>query len=340
MSEDEAAIRIQSAYRGHMSRKKYGPLVNDKSGKIDIQTAIFINPFARKWKAKTIFGVLLQYRAARYQDLVNFCQQVHFFNQRIVQGMTLTSHSVLLDRVNPREFQKEMLGVIRPTVLKIPFRYDLLPFFNTTYMCDPMQGEPYERYDEEDEEVWDAPLRRRKTTSADIARSAYFNGAQQSYGFDDESLVNEPFVRTPGSIVRRWVEWMYCVLLSIFLNFLYRIAPRRFSEQNAPYPGASTSQRNSYVPSNSYSPTVYSKSPINTMRGRFDDDGMNGGYKKRAAPPPPRPNQGYQKYPAPQPRAWEPKARPDYMYEPPKVDPIKELQAIGRAQSEVKRYLF
>lgn len=206
MSEEEAAIRIQKAYRGYTVRKNYSPLVNEKTGKIDIQTAIFINSFAKKWKAKTIFQILLQYRAARYQDLVNFCQQVHFFNQRMVQGTTLTSHSVLLDRVNPREFQKEMLGMIRPTVLKIPYRYDLLPFFNTTYLCDPVQGEPYEKFDEEDEEVWDAPLRRRKTTSADIARSTYFKDSETRYGFEDESLVNEPFNRTPGSTVRRYIK--------------------------------------------------------------------------------------------------------------------------------------
>lgn len=202
MSEEEAVIRIQKAYRGYAVRKQYGPLMNEKTGKIDIQTAIFLNPYAHKWKAKTIFGVLLQYRAARYQDLVNFCQQVHFFNQRIVQGATLTSHSVLLDRVNPKEFQKEMLGMIRPTVLKIPYRYDLLPFFNTTYMSDPTQGDAYARYDS-DEEVWDAPLRRRKTTSADIAKSTYFRDQEVRYGFDDDGLVNEPFNRTPGSTIRR-----------------------------------------------------------------------------------------------------------------------------------------
>lgn len=202
MSEAEACIKIQKAFRGYSVRKKYSPLLNEKTGKVDIQTAIFINSFAKKWKAKTIFQVLLQYRASRYQDLVNFCQQVHFFNQRMVQGTTLTSHSVLLDRVNPKEFQKEMLGMIRPTVLKIPYRYDLLPFFNTTYMCDPQQGDAYVKYDS-DEENWDAPLRRRKTTSADIARSAYMRDSEIRYGFDDECLVNEPFIRTPGASLRK-----------------------------------------------------------------------------------------------------------------------------------------
>lgn len=80
------------------------------------------------------------------------------------------------------------------------------------------------------------------------------------------------------------------------------------------------------------------------MRSRFNENdvdmnGRYGGYKKKSpAPAPPRPVNShvpYQKYPAPQPKSWEPRSRSEYTYEPPKVDPIKELEAIGRARSEV-----
>lgn len=64
------------AYRGHIARKKYGPLVNKESGLLDKETAEFLRPFAKKWKNKSVFQVLLQYRSAKYQELVNFSQQV------------------------------------------------------------------------------------------------------------------------------------------------------------------------------------------------------------------------------------------------------------------------
>lgn len=63
-----------SAYRGYQVRKEYGPLIN--AAPIDNETCLFIKPYAKRWKARSIFQVLLHYRAARYQDLVNISQQV------------------------------------------------------------------------------------------------------------------------------------------------------------------------------------------------------------------------------------------------------------------------
>lgn len=68
-----------SAYRGYRVRREHGSLINNKTGKIDAETSKFVRPFAKRWKAKTIIQVLLQYRAARYQDLVNLTQQVTVF---------------------------------------------------------------------------------------------------------------------------------------------------------------------------------------------------------------------------------------------------------------------
>lgn len=73
---EQAALRIQTAFRGHMARKKYCPLINERTGKLDSETAEFVRPFATRWMKKSMYQILLQYRAARYQDLVNFSQQV------------------------------------------------------------------------------------------------------------------------------------------------------------------------------------------------------------------------------------------------------------------------
>ena len=74
MDTEEAVVKIQTAFRGYQIRKIYGPLINHKTGKIDIATAKFIEPFAARWKRKSIFQVLLQYRSVRHMDLVNFSQ--------------------------------------------------------------------------------------------------------------------------------------------------------------------------------------------------------------------------------------------------------------------------
>ena len=74
MSEADAVVKIQTAFRGYQIRKIYGPLINQNTGKIDIATAKFIEPFATRWRNKSIFQILLQYRSIRHMDLVNFSQ--------------------------------------------------------------------------------------------------------------------------------------------------------------------------------------------------------------------------------------------------------------------------
>lgn len=64
------------AFRGFRVRQKYGPLINKNTGEINMETLDFIRQYARKWRAKSIFQVLLHYRAARYHDFINLTQQV------------------------------------------------------------------------------------------------------------------------------------------------------------------------------------------------------------------------------------------------------------------------
>lgn len=129
MNQADAVLKIQTAFRGYQIRKIYGPLINQNTGKIDIATAKFIEPFAARWKRKSMFQILLQYRSIRHMDLVNFSQvnqyfdqtmkksqyflkfqQVHIYNQRMVTGLTATSNCVLMDKINPKEINKEQLG--------------------------------------------------------------------------------------------------------------------------------------------------------------------------------------------------------------------------------------
>lgn len=62
--------------------------------------------------------------------------QVHIYNQAVLESLTNTSISVLLDRVDPQS-NKDFLGSGPPTVWKLPFRIDQLQYYDTSYMCDP-----------------------------------------------------------------------------------------------------------------------------------------------------------------------------------------------------------
>ncbi|XP_076635717.1 STKc_myosinIII_N_like and MYSc_Myo21 domain-containing protein ninaC isoform X3 [Colletes latitarsis] len=130
MSEDEAAIMIQKAYRGHTVRKEMGPLMG--KSQMDPETMDMMKFYSSKWRSKSMFQVLLRYRAARYQDLVQFSQQVHLFNQAIVASLDATSEQASLDKVNKNVSKLDFLGDARPPqVHKLPFNFYLeLPFSN------------------------------------------------------------------------------------------------------------------------------------------------------------------------------------------------------------------
>lgn len=75
MTEEEAAEIIQKAYR-KSALKKIQELSLQDYELLSEEQYDFVKPFAKKWKNKSIFNVLLQYRARRIQDSFNFAQQV------------------------------------------------------------------------------------------------------------------------------------------------------------------------------------------------------------------------------------------------------------------------
>ncbi|XP_018328516.1 neither inactivation nor afterpotential protein C isoform X2 [Agrilus planipennis] len=208
MSEDEAAVVLQKAYRGMASRKAYGPLVSKQSSKVDKETSNFIQYYCKKWRAKTIFQVLLQYRAARFQDLFNLSQQIHLFNQSVVNDIQKINYEVDFDCIDSRAQVSGWLGRRKPSVLKMPFRLEDIPFFDTVYLCDPSQRPTGPR---ELDEPWDAPLRRKNNVSSQIINSSHgysLSGA----GYDENQRIRKPSVdkiifipynRNPEEPIRR-----------------------------------------------------------------------------------------------------------------------------------------
>ena len=53
--------------------------------KMSQETMDMMKFYSSKWRSKSMFQVLLRYRAARYQDLVQFSQQVSDFRLRFPQ---------------------------------------------------------------------------------------------------------------------------------------------------------------------------------------------------------------------------------------------------------------
>lgn len=127
-------------YRGHLVRKELGPLVKTTTGKLDEESTLFMRRWYKKWKAKTIFQVLLMYRAAKHQELVYFCQQAHLFNINFISNLESNNIEVDLKEIDPKAQVSTYLTPYRPTVHKLPFRLKDAPFFDSNCICDPIQG--------------------------------------------------------------------------------------------------------------------------------------------------------------------------------------------------------
>ncbi|XP_058062557.1 neither inactivation nor afterpotential protein C [Anopheles bellator] len=328
-AKDEAALKIQSAFRGHLARKKYRPLINERTGKLDAETASFLQPFAYRWRKKSMYQVLLHYRAARYQDLVNVSQQVHIYNQRVVAGFATNSNCIMLEKIDPNQRNPALLGPHKPAVWKLRFRFDDIPFFDTTFMCDPSTASYIYTGNDSDGEDWDAPLRRRKNLSSEITQSAQRGLRSEGGGHADHSLADEPFHRDPSLPIKR--------LSPHGIMMEPKIGNRARSPVHSP------------VTSSVYSPVPYTRQTVDDIRSKFSAaslDEVGGGgstktavYKKRPAPrvpplPEPEPPaigeypaKAAKKRQAPQPQAGRP-------ITPTKIDPIREMELIGKKNTD------
>jgi myosin III len=73
---------------------------------------------------------------------------------------------------------------LRRAVWKIPFRLDEIPFFDTSFLCEPAQPTHFTSYEEEIE-PWDAPLRRRNNVSSQITNQMYSHGNRRESHYSE-----------------------------------------------------------------------------------------------------------------------------------------------------------
>ncbi|XP_043467066.1 neither inactivation nor afterpotential protein C isoform X3 [Leptopilina heterotoma] len=210
MSQEEAALMIQKAYRGHSVRKEVNPLLK---GDMDQETKDLMMFYSQKWRAKSMFQVLLRYRAARYQDLVHFSQQVHLFNQATVGKLQMINERTPLERIDPGIKTSSYLGPLKtPQVYKLPFDiHEELPYFDTAYMNDPTKikkkaGSLSPSTSDDEHEAWDAPLRRQailransniQTRDVQVQTTNSPHRVTHSSNNGVQSLINIPFSRDP-----------------------------------------------------------------------------------------------------------------------------------------------
>ncbi|KAG8258535.1 Myosin-IIIa [Homalodisca vitripennis] len=120
MSQDEAALVIQTQ-------------------QLSKDVALVMKQYCRKWKAKSLFQVLLMYRAAKHQETVYMSQQVHLYNQNAVSAMQIgNKERVSLHNIIPDTTASQFLGRFTPKQWKLPFRLNDMPFVDSSYLCSTM----------------------------------------------------------------------------------------------------------------------------------------------------------------------------------------------------------
>lgn len=252
---------------------------------------------------------------------------IHIFNQKLVSDNIKTSNPISLNKIDPNDRDPNKLPY-RPSVWKLKFSWDDVPFFDTTYLCDPTQNitDNYNSclYDS-DQESWDAPMRRKITVSEKIvsSKSCLRNriSSFESEGDDEDetNIVYEPFCRDPSIIIKRKAP-----------------APPK-QNQTIKHESVSSNVSRASV----YSPIPYNRLSVGSIRDKFDDGSTKTPvYKKRSAPKAPTPTNSFntekekvlvKKRVAPQ---------PDYdtlekKYVSDKINPIKEMELIAKKHSDI-----
>ncbi|KAG5306058.1 NINAC protein, partial [Acromyrmex insinuator] len=209
-TEEEAALMIQKTFRGHMARKEMGPLLKEEMSQ---ETKDFIKFYCSKWRSKSMFQVLLWYRAARYQDFVQLSQQVHLYNQSIMAALEKLNENVSLEKVDPNAKIDAYISEVKPPeVYKLPFNMQQeLPYFDMNYINDPSninikRGSISSTVNDDEHESWDAPLRRQTVPWANknihtrdievqTTNSPHRMLFHRSSINSEQSLINTPFTR-------------------------------------------------------------------------------------------------------------------------------------------------
>lgn len=227
-----------------------------------------------------------------------YVPQIHIFNQRVIVALKETHTCILLDKIDPKQCNPALLGPMPASVQRLPFRLHDIPFFDTTFLCDPVMDKYYTPGTGDSDDEWDAPLQRTSTVASRICMSTQMpggHGGQANNGRAGSSHSNQyaqtnltgqlgeftnvlaPFSRDPNATFERMTSRRGS-------NVVTTIPPYR------PTAAAAKGHRSSPGGGGAYS--SHSPSP-QELRARFESGGgphsRPGSLKKRAAPRIPTP---------------------------------------------------
>ncbi|XP_065213271.1 neither inactivation nor afterpotential protein C [Planococcus citri] len=79
--------------------------------------------YAKKWRSKTIYQVLLKYRAKMFEEFANFSQQVHLYNVHVnyIASAQKRQKPVNIQRIDSNQTYEKFIGDPKPIQLRIPF---------------------------------------------------------------------------------------------------------------------------------------------------------------------------------------------------------------------------
>lgn len=121
----------------------------------------------------------------------------------MTNALQKSNECIVLDKIDSKDTNPAHLGPTRPAVLKIPFRFADISYFDTMYMCDPVIGSYSTTVpnSDSDQEEWDAPLRRTNTVSTKITTATqmpYNQSSQTDVCGILNDLITVPYSRDPS----------------------------------------------------------------------------------------------------------------------------------------------
>ncbi|KAJ8920809.1 hypothetical protein NQ315_004950 [Exocentrus adspersus] len=151
------------AYRKSYKRRE----LSDMFEPLDEEDFEFIKPFALKWKNKSVFSVLMRYRAVKLQDFFNFCQQIHLYNSNAFHNLQLVMDNVDLNELDRDAMVFNWLGENIHSVSKIVFNLNDIPFYDTSYTYDLLTN--LGNFEKEDS--WDTPYQWRESRLKEVSQT-------------------------------------------------------------------------------------------------------------------------------------------------------------------------
>ncbi|XP_066969641.1 neither inactivation nor afterpotential protein C [Macrobrachium rosenbergii] len=173
MTQDEAAVKIQSNFRGFKARQEHPEIAEkiknrEKFGEATIEgeAARYVQYYFRKWKMRTLFQQLQIYRADKQQQLIYFSQQVHLYSQELQAKMQRLNYTMELAKVRNEAVgsHKTIISRAAAPQPKLALDHMITAYFDTTFLCDPSRAKKGRQQDDD----WEAPFKSR----ASAARSA------------------------------------------------------------------------------------------------------------------------------------------------------------------------